>query len=51
MAFKAGLNFSGKGYRVLQYAYALNRDVNIFGNPCSNSYGTNTNIRSGENLD
>ncbi|WP_293307342.1 type VI secretion system tube protein TssD [Pedobacter sp. UBA5917] len=51
MAFKARLNFSGKEYQVLQYAYALNRDVNLYGNPCSINYGFNINIRSGENPD
>ncbi|MBO9674059.1 MAG: hypothetical protein J7577_11485 [Sphingobacteriaceae bacterium] len=47
MAFKAGLNFSGKKYKVLQHAYALNRD--ICGNICFQIHVYNTNIRFDEN--
>jgi len=51
MAFKARLNFSGKEYQVLQYAYVFNRDVNLFECSGSITHGANINIRSGENLD
>jgi hypothetical protein len=51
MAFKARLNFSGKEYQVLQHAYVFNRDVDLFGSPCSITHDANINIRSGENLD
>jgi len=47
MAFKARLNFSGKKYKVLQYAYALSRD--ICGNVCSKIHVENTTIRFDEN--
>ncbi|WP_167346185.1 type VI secretion system tube protein TssD [Pedobacter ginsenosidimutans] len=51
MAFKARLNFSGKEYQVLQYAYVFNRDVDLFGSFCSTIHSANITIRSGENLD
>ncbi|WP_426325404.1 type VI secretion system tube protein TssD [Pedobacter sp. R-06] len=51
MAFKARLNFSGKEYQVLQYAYVFNRDVDLFRSSCSINHGANISIRSGENLD
>ncbi|MDQ0970081.1 hypothetical protein QFZ20_005484 [Flavobacterium sp. W4I14] len=51
MAFKAGLNFSGKEYHVLQYAYVFNHDVDLFGNSYAITHCANINIRSGENPD
>jgi len=50
MAFKARLNFSGKEYQVLRYAYMFNRDVNLFGSFCSMPHGAGIDRRSGENL-
>ena len=51
MAFKARLNFSGKEYQVLQYAYVFNRDIDLFWSFCSITHGASKNIRSGKNLD
>ncbi len=48
MAFKARLNFSGKKYNVLQYAYALKRDM--CGNIFSGTHVNSTIIRFNKNL-
>ena len=44
MAFKARLNFSGRGYDVIHCSYSLNRDVDAKGKPSSGVYGGTIDI-------